>query len=212
MNPTFDSTRIILLRHGEIALSRQTFYSQQEVELSEKGIQQSLRIARSLNKLKLEGVISSDLSRCLFMARAIADHCGTRLIKTADLREVDFGEWSGLSWEEIDKRYPGELEARMKDLENYRPPGGESLCDVSARVKRVLKRVLEDFRGKTVALVAHGGVNRVLIAEAIGLRLQHIFCLHQNFACANILDFFPDGYAVLRLLNCECSALSAHLE
>jgi broad specificity phosphatase PhoE len=54
---------------------------------------------------------------------------------------------------------------------------------------------------EAVAIVSHGGVNRVLIAKATGLPLKNIFSFEQDFTCVNVLDFYPDGPVILRLLN-----------
>ena len=194
-------TRIILLRHGEVENAGSVFYSQQNVSLSDSGRKQSLALADRLKDVPFSMVFSSDLSRCLFLAEAIAVKRGLVVEARSELREVDFGRWSGLSWEAVEARYPGALSERMEKLESYRPPQGENLVEVALRVWRVIDEVLKKCKEEAVAIVSHGGVNRVLIARATGLSLNNIFSLEQDFACVNVLDFYPDGPVTLRLLN-----------
>lgn len=194
-------TRIILLRHGEVENAGSVFYSQQDVSLSDFGRKQSLALADRLKDVPFSMVFSSDLGRCLFLAEAIAEKRGLVVEARSELREVDFGRWSGLSWEAVEARYPGALSERMEKPESYRPPQGENLVEVALRVWRVIDEVLKKCKEEAVAIVSHGGVNRVLIARAIGLSLNNIFTLEQDFACVNILDFYPDGPVTLRLLN-----------
>ena len=194
-------TRIILLRHGEVENAGSVFYSRQDVSLSDFGRKQSLALADRLKDVPFSMVFSSDLSRCLFLAEAIAEKRGLVVEVRSELREVDFGRWSGLSWEAVEARYPGALSERMEKLESYRPPQGENLVEVALRVWRVIDEVLKKCKEEAVAIVSHGGVNRVLIARAIGLSLNNIFSLEQDFACVNVLDFYPDGPVTLRLLN-----------
>jgi alpha-ribazole phosphatase len=194
-------TRIILLRHGEVENAGSVFYSQQDVSLSDFGRKQSLALADRLKDVPFSRVFSSDLSRCLFLAKAITGEKGLAVDVRSELREVDFGHWSGLSWDAVESRYPGALSERMEKLESYRPPQGENLVEVALRVWRVIDEALKKCKEEAVAIVSHGGVNRVLIARAIGLSLNKIFSLEQDFACINVLDFYPDGPVTLRLLN-----------
>lgn len=194
--------RLILVRHGEVQNPKGIFYGQQDVSLTDLGRAQSLETARRLARLPLDQVVSSDLSRCLFLARAVSEQVGCPLDVRSDLREVDFGQWTGLSWAEIERRFPGAFEQRMADLSGFSPPGGESLSDVSRRVEAALSGLLDRYpSGGTVLVIAHAGINRVLIARSIGLPLDQVFSLDQDFACTNILDLYPDGPGVLRCLN-----------
>ncbi|PXF60369.1 MAG: alpha-ribazole phosphatase [Deltaproteobacteria bacterium] len=194
-------TRIILLRHGEVENPGSVFYSQQDVSLSDSGRKQSLALADRLKDVPFSMVFSSDLSRCLFLAEAIAEKRGLVVDVRSELKEVDFGRWSGLSWDVVEARYPGALSERMETLESFRPPQGENLAEVALRVWCIIDEVLKKCKEEAVAIVSHGGVNRVLIARATGLPLNNIFSLEQDFACVNVLDFYPDGPMVLRLLN-----------
>ncbi len=202
-----DSVRIYLLRHGQVDFPKGIFYGQMDVPLSDTGKRQSLLTARYIVQMDLDFVITSDLERCATLACLIQDEGGPGPVFSKALREVDFGQWAGLSWDEIEKVHPGAMSQRMEDLENYRPPGGECLADVLKRAGVVFERCAQGTYGKNIAIVAHGGVNRVIIADFLGMRLQNIFNLHQDYNCINCIEIFPDGNGTLRFLN-----MTSHLD
>lgn len=200
-SPSFSPTTLIIMRHGEVDPVEKGFYSQRDVSLSIRGIRQSQEAALYLGGIPLDLVASSDLSRCLFMAREVSGITGAELWVDSRFREVDFGQWSGLTWQEIEERWPGQLEARMADLENYRPPEGENLEDVARRVEEGLSCLVSSNEGKTILLVAHGGVNRVIISRSLGMPLGGIFRLGQSFCSLNVVEVYGDGNRVVQLLN-----------
>lgn len=197
----FQPTRIFLLRHGHIDNPNGNFYSQQDVPLSEKGKKQSREVARLLEPLPFKAIFSSDLSRSLYLARLLAKSRGLTVVKRRELREVDFGAWSGLTWSEIDELYPGQLKKRMDNLEHYRPPGGENLADVRKRVLKIVDEILQKMRGDTVAIIAHGGTNRIILSHFLKVPIQDCFCLGQDYCCINEVQIFQDGNVVLERLN-----------
>ncbi len=84
---------------------------------------------------------------------------------------------------------------------NYRVPEGENLIDVRDRVMPVLHEVLERHAGQEILLVAHGGVNRIILLNAIGAPLSAMFNIEQSYGCLNIIDYFADGRVTVKLLN-----------
>ncbi len=203
MNPV----KIYLLRHGHVDFPRGLFYGQMDVPLSEKGKRQSLLAARQVVRMGIDAVVSSDLGRCSYLSGLIQMEGGPEPLFSESIREINFGRWTGLSWDDIERDYPGAMTRRMEDLKTYRPPGGESLGDLLKRAKGLFKRCTRGDFGEHVAFVAHGGVNRVLIADFLGMSLQDIFSLQQDHACISCIEFFPDGNGVLRFLN-----MTAHLD
>ncbi len=202
-----NSVKVYLMRHGHVEFPKGLFYGQMNVPLSQKGKRQSLLAARRVLSLGIDSVVSSDLRRCTYLSELILREGGPGPYLSEAIREVNFGRWAGLSWDDIERDYPGAMETRMKNLATFRPPGGESLGDLLDRAKTEFKRCARGDYGKRVAFVAHGGVNRVLIADFLGMDLQNIFSLHQDHTCINCVEFFPDGNGVLRFLN-----MTTHLE
>ena len=199
MNETF--TRIYLMRHGEVINPRRVYYGQDDVPLSEQGQRQSVHAARNLADAGISCIISSDLSRCRYLSEALSEVTGADIQFTDRLREVNFGKWTGLTWEEIEEQYPGGFEQRMRDLEGFRPPGGENLTDLKQRAAESIWSAVSQNIGGTIAVAAHGGVNRVFLATVLRMPLSAIFSLDQGHACTNIIDIFHDGAGVVRAVN-----------
>lgn len=195
-------TRIYLVRHGQIEGYQQKRYNgQRNVPLTELGKEQSERISARLEDIALEAIYSSDLDRSRYCARLIADGHDLVLFLEDELREINFGEWEGRTWVELQEAYPHEWQSRLQDLTNYQVPGGESLQDAADRIRPAIRRILEKHPNGDVALVAHGGVNRIVLLDAIGARLEQAFCLEQDYGCLNIIDYLDDGRCVVRLVN-----------
>jgi len=195
-------TRLHLLRHGQVCgFEARRYNGQADVALTALGIEQSRAYAEALKETSLAAVYSSDLSRSLYGAGLIAADRDLVSIQDLRFRELHIGDWEGLRWEEIQRRWPGEWQARLADLVHVAPPGGESLLQMAARARQALAELLERHQGEEIALVAHGGVNRVILLDAIGAPLTQMFHIEQSYGCRNIIDYFVDGFTTVQLLN-----------
>lgn len=189
------TTTIYLMRHGAIPQRQpRRFVGQTDHPLIAEGRAQAAAWRDVLADLPLSAVVASDLSRCLETA-AIA-LAGRDLVVRPEprLREIHLGDWEGLTVEEVRERFPGAYERRGCDLASCRPVGGESFADVQARAVPALAE-LADIGGN-VLVVAHGGVNRTLLCHALGLDLDHLFRLGQDYCRCNILSLGPDCWRV----------------
>ena len=88
------------------------------------------------------------------------------------LREISLGKWEGRSFSEVQQRFPVEFDARGQDIENWRPPGGESFADCRERVMGAVGNILRKTRGN-ILLVAHAGVNRLILCDALGVAVAN---------------------------------------
>ena len=202
-------TRLYLVRHGQVADGHtDRYHGNNDIGLSSNGVRQLEELAAQLTAVPLAGVYASDLTRALSGAEIISRGRNLAPQTIPEFREVHFGAWEGLSFTEIAERYPAELEARFRDLISFRIPGGESLLDVSSRVLPRLDEIIARHPGQAFIIVAHAGVNRVILSEALGLPLDHLFRLDQNYGCLNIIDYFPD-MAVVRLINGGVNGVAA---
>ena len=197
-----EATRIYLIRHGQVEGYQEIrVYGHTDVKLTQVGLMQMESVADKLRFAPLKAIYSSDLDRALTGARIIGKYHDVPLISKESLREIYFGEWEGMSLKDIQRLFPEELKKREQDLANYNSPGnGENLNQCAERVNRVLKEILELYRGSHVAVVAHGGVNRIIICQVLGIPLQKAFSIQQDYGCLNIIDFYKD-FQVLVLMN-----------
>lgn len=200
------ATRIHLIRHGQVAGHDQPRYNgQADVGLTELGIRQYRRLQEHLADRPITACYTSDLTRCVVGAEIISARFDIAPVRRRELRELNIGIWEGLAWDEITQQWPEEWQARLADLVNYRVPGGENLLDLEARVMPVIDEIREKHRGEDVLVVGHGGVNRIILLNAIGAPLRSMFTIEQNFGCHNIIDYYSDGLATVKLLNQQVS-------
>lgn len=197
-----EPTRLYLIRHGELSKARpNTYHGQMDVDLTPRGVAQLEAVADRLASLPLRAVYASTLRRSLHGAEQVAKRHGLSVIARPEFREKHFGVWEGLTYDEVADRYPEDWARWLTDPPTLKTPGGESYLEMQARVLPALARMIADHPESEIALVAHGGVNRAIICHAIGLDLKHVFRVEQDHGAINIIDFFPDGTAVIKLLN-----------
>jgi len=196
------ATRLYLIRHGQVTGHQHPRYNgQRDVPLTDIGLNQYHLLKERLADAPLSACYTSDLSRCAIGAKIICDRVGIEPVPRCELRELDIGVWEGLTWEEITRRWPQEWQARLNDLVNYRVPQGENLLDLQARVMPVITEIVQRHQGEEIVVTAHGGVNRIVLLNAIGAPLAGMFTIEQSYGCLNIIDYYADGRATVKLLN-----------
>lgn len=196
------NSRLYLIRHGQVkGYENFPVNGHTDVELTQTGVLQMQQMAERLRLIEPGAIYSSDLERSVTGARFVARYHDVPLYLLPELREIYFGTWEGLPLAEIRDRFPGELEKRQADLMNYETPGGgESLGRFLDRITKCLERILDERKGDDLVIVAHGGVNRVVLCQALGLDLNRMFNIHQDYGCLNTLDYYPD-FTLVRLIN-----------
>ena len=194
-------TRLYLVRHGELITSKEWRYvGQMDVELNETGKKQIQNLSSRLSSEQIEMIFSSDLTRTIESAEIIGNKLEIINEPISELREINLGVWEGLTLEEIEESFPEDLVKRSEDIKDFRIINGESFSDVKKRVIPKLKDIIEGNVSKRILVIAHGGVNRIIIADALGLDINNIPRLEQNYACLNIIDYYKSG-PVVRLIN-----------
>jgi len=195
-------TRLYLARHGQVVgYDKLTANGHTDVDITETGAIQMNSLAERLRLVTLNALYATGLTRTEKGARIIGQYHNISIISKPEMKEIYFGDWEGMSLEEIEKAYPGELDKRYSDIAGYRPPGkGENMEDVSKRVLACLKELISENIGKNILIVAHGGVNRTILCDALGMDKNKLFNIQQDYGCLNILDYYPDNILV-RLVN-----------
>ena len=171
-----------------------------DVDLSDKGMEQSRRLAEALSQQPLKAVYSSDLQRTHKAARLIAEPHGLQSVTFPELRELSFGEWEGKSLAELNEKYPGEMNQRIKQTELFRADGGETFQELHNRVIPKFMEITQNHPGETIAFVCHGGVNRAVLAHLLGFPIANLFRISQSYAAVNIIQFY-DEQVMVELLN-----------
>jgi alpha-ribazole phosphatase/probable phosphoglycerate mutase len=194
-------TRLVLVRHGEPeAESRGRCYGRLDVGLSDLGRAQAERAAWFLADARLAAIYTSPRRRAVETARPIAAARNLELRERDELREIDFGEIEGLSYDEVRAQRPALYEAWMTRPTTVTFPGGEGFADLRRRVLAVARDLRRACAGAALAVVAHGGVIRALLADALRVADEDIFRIDQSHGAVSVVDYLEDT-AIVRLLN-----------
>ena len=180
---------VYLVRHAEADVpgGARRFVGQLDVPLSVAGREQARRLADRLRSVGFDAIHSSDLRRCLLTAQIVAEASGLPVQEESRLREIDTGLWTGLTFEEAKELYPKEHREREGDLVGRRFPGGESFVDLQERVVPALLDISK-AGGRTILVVSHKGVNRVLLCHFRGLPLEQAFSIPQDYCSVETIQ------------------------
>jgi probable phosphoglycerate mutase len=194
------TTTLILLRHGATAANRRRPYILQglhpDSELVEAGRAQARAAGVALRAFQITHIYSSPLKRARDTAQAVADQFRLPVQVEPGLVEADVGEWAGLSWAEIERRWPAEYLAFRQDPEENGYVGGENLTQVRERVLPVVEGLRAAHSGECLLLVGHGVVNRVLLGYWLGLPQAQARRLPQDNAGFSRVDFCGETASV----------------
>ena len=192
------SGALFLLRHGEpeaAAVGR--CYGRLDVGLSEHGRDQLRRVAERLCRVPFAAVYASPRRRALESATLLAR---TPVTVESRLAEIDFGDLEGLTYDEAAARHPEVYRRWMEAPTEVEFPGGESFRAMRRRVQAALAEIEARHPAQNVAVVSHGGVNRIALADALGVPDAHLFRLGQDYAAVNIVERAA-GVPIVRALN-----------
>lgn len=193
-----EATRIIAVRHGETAWNADSrMQGQLDIPLNALGRLQAQRLARALADEPLDAIYASDLSRAFDTAHAVAALTGHRVIADTALRERAFGVFQGLTYAEIEQRWPEQgARWRARDVD-FVPEGGESLRQLSVRSVEAAARLAAAHAGGTILLVAHGGVMDCLYRAAVRIELDLIRTWQLGNASINRLLYSAEGFSLV---------------
>lgn len=198
------NTRIYLIRHGETEWNEAGRYQgHRDVELSPRGLKQAILLRERLQKENIKAVYASDLRRARETAIIIAEAHGLMVNELPSLRELNFGLWEGLTYQEIAIQYPEEWKKWLADPGNIRVPGGESYLELQDRVYQTFLKIVARHPGENLAIVAHGGPLRVIICKVLGLGIEGLWRFRIDNGSISVLDCCEGSY-VLSLLNDVC--------
>lgn len=158
-------TKIYLTRHGETVWNRQQrFQGHKNSELTDKGILAAELLADRIEDIELDYIVSSPLLRAYNTAEIARGNKDVQIIKYDGLKEINLGEFEGMSYVDIKSKHTELLAEIEKDPFNNRYPNGENLQEFYKRVVKVFTEVVDKHRNKTTLIVAHGGTLKCIEA------------------------------------------------
>jgi probable phosphoglycerate mutase len=191
-------TRIFAIRHGETAWNVDNrIQGQLDVPLNAKGRWQAGRLAAALADEDIAAVYCSDLTRARETAEAVARHGERTRVDDRGLRERHFGIFEGLTWREIEERWPAQSERWRRRDPGFGPEGGETLEQFYARSVETATRLASRHPGEAIALVAHGGVMDCLYRAATRVALQAPRSWQLGNTSINRLLHTPQGFTLV---------------
>ncbi len=201
-------TTLILVRHGQTEWNRvERFRGRYDIPLNSTGLEQARRTAQRLAKRwNPVAIYSSPLSRALQTADAIAQAWDLKVMPNEGLIDIDYGAWQGLSPAEARETWPEQIVDWYERPGLAEIPGGETLQQVRDRAMAVVFQAAEQHIGRTVVMVSHTVVNRLILLGALGLGNDHFWRLKQEPCAINVLAIEGQEFT-LQLFNDTC-----HLE
>ena len=195
-------TRLLLLRHGEVETRYHRVFggSRIDMNLSEKGHEQAKHLAAFLDGEALDAIYVSPMKRALQTLAPMNARRGQQPEIIHPFHEVDFGDWTGLNWDEVQARFNMSPYQWLHLLDQAAIPNAETGRQFRARIEPALRAILEAQRGKTAAVVCHGGVIRMILSIMLDLPLPKTSLFEIDYASITTLSISRDKTEV-KLLN-----------
>jgi broad specificity phosphatase PhoE len=201
LNPSVPATHLFLIRHGEVEERyHRVFGGKIDMNLSPRGHEQARLLAACLRARPFDAIYASPMRRAQQTVAPLAETRPLAVVSIPELREVDFGEWTGLDFQQVLERHGARAFEWLRHLERGSVPGGETGRDLRERVEPVLRRLLERHIGQSAAVVCHGGIVRVLLSLLLELPLSKMSCFEVDYASLTWVEIQPHKTEV-QLLN-----------
>ncbi len=190
---------LYLIRHGETESNREKRYrGWSESALSQKGVRQSEMAGFFLAGQNIEALYCSDLKRAAATARVIGASCGLEPAVTPLLREINFGQWEGLTYDQIEAEWGEQISLWLDDPFNRSAPGGETLDQVFERMQSFLDHLSVEYRpGQRIAAVTHGGAIRAVLYRVLDQGLNSFWDIKIDNASISLLSRTGDRFEVV---------------
>ncbi len=192
---------LYLIRHGEVETRyHRVFGGKIDMELSPAGHLQVEALAGYFQKVRLDSIYASPMRRVHQTLAPLVRQSGLAPTVLEGLREVDFGVWTGLRWDEVQDRYQVSAFQWLEQLEIGGIAEAETVPDFRDRVARCLHEMVQDCAGRAIAIVCHGGVIRMLLALLLDLPFRSMAAFEIEYASVTRVKYRP-GKVELDLLN-----------
>ncbi len=195
--------RFILIRHGETAWNATGQYQGlADIPLSEHGRAQAEALGKRFENIHVDEIYASPLQRAYDTARAIADRKGLPIHVSEGLKELDFGEWDGLTREQLTEKFGAAYTSYRIEPFHYPMSGEGTLNKAKLRVGAAIEDIKEEYRhtGKTIVVVAHGGILKLVIFHLMDMTSRLYRCIELDNTSLTVIDV-EEERCVLRVLN-----------
>ena len=193
-------TKVCLIRHGETEGAEKNRYKGHiDVPLSDNGIKQIEKLSSYLGAEAFNVVYCSDLDRAIRSAEIIAGPHGLKPVINEGIKERNFGVWEGMSFGEISEKWPDAFNDWAENPLRFSPMEGESTLEARDRAMPAFQKIINNHKEENIAIVSHGGIIRIILCELLGIPLENIFRIEQDFAALNVIEIWD--YPIVRHIN-----------
>lgn len=192
--------RLYIIRHGQTdSNAARVVQGHNQTPLNDLGLEQALKVAQRLALEDIDCIYSSDLKRARETAKIVTDVCKVSLYLTDKLRERSYGVYDGKPFSKYEQAF---LNSGLEKHE-FRPEGGENYLEVRNRAADFLTLLFSRYtNNEVVALVAHAGINKMLLSCLLGKSIEDAMRIEQKNTCVNIIEVDSDGAGVAEIVNC----------
>lgn len=193
-------TKIYLVRHGETTWNADArAQGSKDVALSERGRLQAQLLAKRMKNYHIDHIFSSDLIRAYETASIIAEGFQSEVNQIHGFREMSFGEWEGLTNDEIKQNYDTHFKIWRSQPHKAQIPGGEMLLDVQKRGLQALHQLVNRYKGQSILIVSHGTALKAILLGLLDIDLSYFYKIRQDNTCINLVEFRDYGPVVVTL-------------
>jgi phosphoserine phosphatase len=205
-------TSIYLVRHGQTAWNKEeVFRGRTDIPLNETGLREAGLAGEYFKGLELHAIYSSPLTRAFQTAQQIARFHPLEVRPLDGLIDMSFGSWEGRSLREVEERAEAHFRQWREQPHLVKIPGGETLDEVRARAVAALGEAIGEHPEKTIVLVSHRVINKVLLCSILGLDNSHFWQIAQGTTAINLIQY-RNGKYILSLMNEACHLKSLQEE
>ena len=194
--------KVVFVRHGQTEWNVSGRYQgQSDVALSAAGIEQAEKLAANFPVEHIDAIYASDLIRARVTAETVAKRFGLGVNLEPAFRELSFGDWEGLTYEQIVASWPDAMVSFLARPDILDIPHGESFPEVQQRAMSRLQELSQKHEGQTIMVAAHGAVLRTMLTAALHMPLQYLWSIRQFNTAVNIVRYDAEGNPTVELLN-----------
>ncbi|GAA5334154.1 MULTISPECIES: histidine phosphatase family protein [Thermus] len=195
-------TTLLLTRAGPVENPGHVLYSHPGLPLAEEGRRALLALVPLLKRYPVVRVYAADSLAEREAAALLGEALGVPYALLPELRERRWGAWEGLSFAEVEARYPEAVRAWLEDEAGFAPPLGESVREAWVRGQEAVKGLLRRHRGQAILVVGNCTVNRAALSLALPLPPEEGLRLEQDYARLTMVDFYGEE-GVVKALNLD---------
>lgn len=197
-------TKVYLVRHGQTEWNKKlTFRGRVDIPLNEAGHMEAQALSHALKDKNIEAIYTSPLKRSIETAQPVAKFFHLEIVPVQGLIDINYGDWEGLSFHEVKKRYGDQYKKWEKRPDLIRFPNGETLDEAKERSFRAFKNIVKESPDKSILIIPHRVINKILLCALLNIGNSHFWEIKQDTGCINLIEYAEDRF-VLCTINDTC--------